>query len=87
MQIPTLEEIIEQLKAVSGAQVIDPDTPLPHVDDLDSLDLMEWLYGFQEEHPDVVADESLFESVDDTTTMRAVYAKIVADTERAAATA
>ena len=75
--LPSLETVIEQLCAVSGAQSIGADTPLLELSDVDSLDLMEWLYSFQESHPDVPADESLFEDVGDTTTMTDVYAELV----------
>lgn len=77
MERPTLDDVVEQLKAVSGAEDIDPDTPLLHIEDIDSLDLMEWLYGFQESYPDIPADESLFENVDDTVTFRMIYDRIM----------
>jgi Phosphopantetheine attachment site len=75
--LPSLESVLAQLCAVSGAETIDADTPLLQLADVDSLDLMEWLYSFQEAHPGVPADESLFENVDDDTTMRLVYAELV----------
>jgi Phosphopantetheine attachment site len=71
--LPSLDSVLAQLCAVSGAESIDADTPLLQLADVDSLDLMEWLYSFQEAHPGVPADESLFEDVDDDTTMRVVY--------------
>ncbi|MDG4861436.1 hypothetical protein P8605_25200 [Streptomyces sp. T-3] len=78
MSLPTIEELASQLEAVSGAQKVDPDHPLQHIADVDSLDLMEWLYGFQNEYPHIPADESLFADIDDTTTLRVVYDRIVA---------
>ncbi|MFB8102800.1 MULTISPECIES: hypothetical protein [Streptomyces] len=77
MALPTVEVLSEQLAAVSGATEVTPDAPIRHIPGVDSLDLMEWLYNFQNEHPDIPADESLFAELDDTTTMRDVYAKLV----------
>jgi hypothetical protein len=79
MEYPTLEDVVEQLQNVSGVDRIDPDRPLLDIDDLDSLDLMEWLYGFQEKHPQLGADESLFEDIDESVTLRAIYDQIIAD--------
>ncbi|MFD8826463.1 hypothetical protein ACFV1C_29415 [Streptomyces sp. NPDC059605] len=76
--MPTIEELASQLEAVSGAEKVDPDHPLQHIADVDSLDLMEWLYGFQNRYPDIPADESLFADIDDTTTLRVVYERILA---------
>nr|WP_017615284.1 hypothetical protein [Nocardiopsis salina] len=76
MLIPTVEELAGQLAAVSGAEKIDPDHPIQHITDVDSLDLMEWLYGFQNDYPHIPADESLFADIDDTTTLRAVHERI-----------
>ncbi|MEV3993982.1 hypothetical protein AB0J57_34405 [Streptomyces sp. NPDC049837] len=78
MSLPTIEELASQLEAVSGAEKVDPDHPLQHIADVDSLDLMEWLYGFQNAYPHIPADESLFADIDDTTTLRVVYDRIVA---------
>ncbi|MFG2040390.1 hypothetical protein [Dactylosporangium sp. NPDC048998] len=76
--MPTVEELAEQLREVSGATAVDPDAPIQHIADVDSLDLMEWLYGFQNKYPHIPADESLFKDIDDTTTMRVVYGRITA---------
>ncbi|PRH79445.1 hypothetical protein C6N75_09455 [Streptomyces solincola] len=78
MSLPTIEELASRLEAVSGAAKVDPDHPLQHIPDVDSLDLMEWLYGFQNAYPDIPADESLFADIDDTTTLRVVYDRILA---------
>ncbi|MER5891046.1 hypothetical protein ABT160_45150 [Streptomyces sp. NPDC001941] len=78
MSLPTIEELAAQLEAVSGAEKVDPDHPLQHIADVDSLDLMEWLYGFQNKYPEIPADESLFADIDDTTTLRVVYDRILA---------
>jgi acyl carrier protein len=79
MEYPTLEAVTEQLQSVSGVDKIDPDRSLLEIDDLDSLDLMEWLYGFQEKYPQIGADESLFEDIDDSVTLRAIYDQIIAN--------
>jgi hypothetical protein len=78
MELPTVEELASQLAAVSGASDVDVDAALQSISDIDSLDLMEWLYGFQNKYPHIPADESLFSDIDDTTTLRSVHAKLVA---------
>ena len=78
MALPTVEELAAQLQDVSGAESVDVDAPLQKISDVDSLDLMEWLYNFQSEYPDIPADESLFSDMDDTTTLRTVHGRIVA---------
>ncbi|MER7850152.1 hypothetical protein ABTZ03_40170 [Kitasatospora sp. NPDC096077] len=77
-EIPTVEDLAAQLQAVSGAAVVDADAALQHIADVDSLDLMEWLYGFQNQYPHIPADESLFADIDDTTTLRVVHERILA---------
>jgi acyl carrier protein len=78
MGLPTLQDFVDQLQEVSGAAEIDPDIALLTIEDLDSLDLMEWLYGFQETYPDTPVDESLFEDIDETTTLRTIYERVIA---------
>lgn len=78
MELPNVEELASQLQAVSGAEEVDVDAPLLQIADVDSLDLMEWLYGFQNQYPDIPADESLFKDIDDTTTLRTVHERLVA---------
>ncbi|HEY3144516.1 MAG TPA: hypothetical protein VGJ86_25525 [Acidimicrobiales bacterium] len=78
MGVPTLQDVTNQLQAVSGVEQIDPDVPILTIDDLDSLDLMEWLYSFQEEYPEIPADESLFEEIDETVTLRSIYERVIA---------
>ncbi|GAA0799461.1 hypothetical protein [Spirilliplanes yamanashiensis] len=78
MEIPTAEELANDLQAVSGADAVDVDAPIQLIADVDSLDLMEWLYGFQNKYPHIPADESLFKNIDDTTTMRHVHERVVA---------
>lgn len=78
MEYPTLQDVTDLLQNVSGVEHIDPDTPLLSIEDVDSLDLMEWLYGFQERFPEIPADESLFEDIDETHTLRSIYEQIMA---------
>ena len=77
MELPTVEELASQLQAVSGAVAVDVDAALLQISDIDSLDLMEWLYGFQNKYPHIPADESLFADMDDSTTLRTVHEKII----------
>lgn len=77
-EIPTVDELAAQLQSVSGAESIDVDTAVQQLADVDSLDLMEWLYGFQSAYPKIPADESLFHDVNETTTLRTLHARIVA---------
>jgi acyl carrier protein len=78
MDLPNVEELASQLQAVSGAENVDVDAALLQLADVDSLDLMEWLYGFQNKYPHIPADESLFKDIDDTTTLRAVHGRLMA---------
>jgi hypothetical protein len=75
---PTLNDVILQMQAISGAPDIDPDAPLRSIESIDSLDMMEWLYDFQERYPHIEAQESVFEDISDTTTFRQIYDEIVA---------
>ena len=76
MNLPTLDESVDQLKRVARLDDFDPDVPLPH-SGVDSLDLVEWLYAFQDRHPDITVDESLLEHVDDTVSFRDIHDRIV----------
>lgn len=74
--IPTLEDLIEQMKSVSGAPEIDADTPLTELSDVDSMDLMEWLYGYQSANPDSGVDANVFDNEDGTLTIRIVHERL-----------
>jgi aryl carrier-like protein len=76
MQLPTLDDSVELLKAVSGLDDFDPDTPL-RSSGVDSLNLVEWIYEMQERHPDMTIDESIVDDVDDDTPFRAVHDQMV----------
>lgn len=85
MELPTLDESLARMKAVSGVDDLDPDMPLLQ-SDVDSLDLMEWLIEMKESYTFVSTDESMFENIDDTVTFRRIYDQII-DAERVAAVA
>ena len=76
MGIPTLDAVIDQLKIISEASEIDPDTPVGQLD-IDSLDLMEWLYVVEDEY-EMSVDESVFADLDENTTLRVVYERVTA---------
>ena len=76
MQLPTLDESVELLKAVSGLSEIDPDAPLQS-SEVDSLNLVEWVYEMQERHPGLVLDESKLDDVDESTSFRALHDQVV----------
>ncbi|MCI2237332.1 hypothetical protein MO973_40935 [Paenibacillus sp. TRM 82003] len=76
--VPTLDELLDQIAAVSGAAAVDADVPLTQLSDVDSMDLMEWLYSFQSEHPEVGADAALFADDDGRTTLRVVHERLTA---------
>ncbi|MHA7290689.1 hypothetical protein ACX80V_13690 [Arthrobacter sp. MDT3-24] len=78
MNMPALEALVSQLESVSGAQQIDPEVPLMQIPDVDSMDLMEWLYSFQNDFPEVKADATLFENEDGKTTLKLVHERLMA---------
>ncbi|MBF4463160.1 MULTISPECIES: hypothetical protein [unclassified Rathayibacter] len=74
--IPTLDDLIEQMQSVSGAPEIDADTPLTELSDVDSMDLMEWLYGYQSANPDSGVDADVFANEDGSLTLRIVHERL-----------
>lgn len=86
MEIPTLDDVILQMQTISGAPALDPDMPLLDIEDIDSLDMMEWLYDFQDKYPELEAQESVFEDIADSTTFRQIYEEILAAAPIAVAT-
>lgn len=78
MNMPALEDLVGQLESVSGAQQINPEVPLMQIPDVDSMDLMEWLYSFQNDFPEAKADASLFENEDGKTTLKLVHERLMA---------
>ena len=78
MEAPTLDSVVLQMQAISGAPNLDPDSPLLSNPDIDSLDMMEFLYDFQEKYPYLGASESVFEDITDSTTFRQIFDEILA---------
>lgn len=72
----TIEDFASQLEDVSGAASIEPDTPLAEVPDVDSMDLMEWLYNFQSENPDSSVDATVFANEDGAATLRTFHERL-----------
>lgn len=75
MPFPTLDEVVAELRRLADTELeIDPDTPIIDVD-VDSMDVIEWLYVIEEEN-DIVLDEIVitdFESM----TLRTLYDEVV----------
>jgi Phosphopantetheine attachment site len=76
MDLPTLDDSVDLLKTVSGLDDIDPDTPLQS-SEVDSLNLVEWVYEMQERHPEMTIDESIVDSVGETVTFREVHDQMI----------
>jgi len=72
MNMPTLDEVLDQLKQIADADHIDPDQSIIEMDEVDSLDLMEWLYSAREEYG-LEVDEAIFDDLDESSTLRDVY--------------
>ncbi len=77
MSIPSLDDVVAQMQAISGAPELNPDQPLLSIEDIDSLDMMEWLYEFQESYPEIEASEAVFEDMTDATTFRHIYEELI----------
>jgi hypothetical protein len=84
VETPSLQDAISQMQAISGAPAIGPDEPLLAIEGIDSLDMMEWLYEFQERYPQLGAQESVFEDISDSTTFRQIFDEILASRPMAA---
>ncbi|MGY4721728.1 hypothetical protein [Naumannella cuiyingiana] len=78
MKMPSLEESVNRLMAVSGVEEFDPDTPLTS-SAVDSLDLTEWVYHMQEQYPELALDESIVGEINDSMTFRDLHKKIQED--------
>lgn len=77
LAIPTLGDVIDQLKEVAEVDDIGADTPLVELEDIDSLDLMEWAYVLQETY-DLEVDETVLEEFDESSTLRQIYEQVIA---------
>lgn len=75
--MPTFEEVLEQLEQLADTPDIDPDAPLGSLD-VDSLDLLEWVYALQDDHQLDIDEVRLAELTrDETASLRVVYDKLV----------
>lgn len=74
----TLTDFTTQIEAVSGAAGLDPERPIVEQSDVDSMDMMEWLYNFQSENPGSAIDPAVFENEDGSLTLRQVYDRVLA---------
>jgi acyl carrier protein len=69
---PTLDETINDLKDLLEIDDLDADVPISELGEIDSLDLMEWVYRIQEQYS-ISIDESVFDDIDETSTLRQLY--------------
>lgn len=75
--MPTFEEVLEQLEHLADTPDIDPDAPLASLD-VDSLDLLEWVWAIEDDHQLDIDQKQLAELAgDDTVSLRVVYDKLV----------
>lgn len=74
MSLPTLEEAVEQLKDLSEVDDINPDTLVSELE-IDSLDVLEWLYAIADEN-DVEFDEEALADLEDVT-IRKIYGSVI----------
>ena len=72
MSYPTLDETINDLKDLLEIDDLDADVPISELGEIDSLDLMEWVYRIQEQYS-ISIDESVFDDIDETSTLRQLY--------------
>jgi acyl carrier protein len=70
-----LEDFLRALGGFGGVEAFGANDVLVELD-LDSLDLMEWVYGLAEDF-DMPLDELLFEDVTASTTLREIYDLLV----------
>lgn len=71
MTFPSLEETIETIRTIADTDELDADTRIEELD-VDSIDLLEWLYEIETEQG-IALDESLFEGLTPTVTLREVH--------------
>ncbi len=73
---PTLDEVLSSLRTMFPSATIDADRSLGDLE-IDSMDLLEWLYALVEDHA-VEVDEAALQSIDDETTLRELYGSVFA---------
>lgn len=74
MTFPSLDQAIETIRVIADTDTVDADMRIEELD-VDSIDLLEWLYEFETEMG-VELDESLFNDLRPTVTLREVYGLI-----------
>jgi hypothetical protein len=68
---PSIDDIERSLRAMFPSAVVGVDVPLGDLD-IDSMDLLEWLYALVEDHG-LEMDEDALQQVDDEITVRQLY--------------
>lgn len=76
--LPSVEELLVELAAIAEVEAVNPDLPLDDLEGIgvDSLDLLEWLYGTADRYG-LDVDETVFERLEEDATLRSVYASLV----------
>ena len=73
--LPTLDDVLGSLRVMFPSADVGPDVALGDLD-VDSMDLLEWLYGVVEDHG-LDVDEAALQSITDETTVRELYEVVV----------
>jgi acyl carrier protein len=73
--LPSLADVVSSLRAMCPSAAVEPDVALGDLD-VDSMDLLEWLYGVVEDHG-LDVDEASLQRIDDETTVRELYEIVV----------
>jgi len=74
--VPTLDSVLSSLRDMFPEARVEPDRALGDLE-IDSMDLLEWLYALVEDHG-VDIDEAGLQSIDDETTLRELYESLFA---------
>ena len=74
MAAPTLDDVVTSLRTMFPSATIDPDVPLGDLD-IDSMDLLEWLYALVDEHG-LEIDEAALQAIDDEMSVRELYVSV-----------
>ena len=69
--VPTLDDVLGSLRSMFPSAPVGPDVALGELD-VDSMDLLEWLYSVVEDHG-IDVDEAALQRIDDETTVRELY--------------
>lgn len=74
MSMPTFEEVLEKLKELTEIDDLDPDAPVSELE-IDSLDVLEWLYAVADDN-NVEFDEEALADIEDVT-IRKIYGRVI----------